>query len=185
MSLMKFRRLSTMKRTTFSSVMLLMSLLLFAGCNSGGNSGGGGVAQQPTKATVKIAVAGTLPVSSTIGGVDLSLTLPTGVTVKSSIGSLSALVPDAGTVAASGVAASNSKVYAVYTAAARTVQGTVRILLANTTGFAAGEFVTVKCDIASGNTPTTTDFSTSGAKFVDGNGKAITGLSTTVTADFQ
>jgi hypothetical protein len=101
------------------------------------------------------------------------------------MGSLSALVPDAGIVAASGAAASNSRVYAVHTAAAGAVPGALRILLANTAGFASGEFATVKCGIASGNTPTAADFSVSGAKFVDGNGKAIAGLSTMVTADLQ
>ena len=101
------------------------------------------------------------------------------------MGSLSALVPDAGIVAASGAAASNSKVYPVYTAAAGAVPGAVRILLANTAGFTTGEFVTLKCDLASGATPTSTDFSISGAKFVDGNGKAIAGLVTTVAADVQ
>ena len=175
-----------MKRTAFSGRMLLsMSLLLFFGCSSGGNSGNGGVAQQPATVIVKISAAGTLPAGSTIGGADLSLTLPPGVVVRSSMGSLSALVPDAGIVAASGAAASNSRVYAVHTAVAGAVPGAVRILLANTAGFASGEFAAVKCDIASGNTPTATDFSISGAKFVDGNGKALTGLSTVVTADLQ
>jgi len=173
-----------------SGMMLLaMIVVLVGGCSSGGSTGNGGGTQKPAAAavtaTVKIAAAGTLPTNSTIGGVDLALTLPAGVTVKASPGSLSALVPDAGIVTASGAAAANSRVYAVYTAGAGAAPGTVRILLANTAGFSTGEFVTVKCDIASGSTPTTADFSASGIKFVDGNGKLVDGLTTTVTADFQ
>ena len=175
-----------LNKTGFSGILLLaMIALLSGGCSSGGDSGTGNGTQDPTTATIKITAIGTLPTNSTIGGVDLSLILPAGVTVKTSPGNLSALVPDAGIVTASGAAAANSRVYAVYTAGAGAVLGSVRILLANTQGFAPGEFVTVDCDIASGHRPATADFSASGIKFVDGNGKALDGLSATVNAVLQ
>jgi hypothetical protein len=181
MSINNLRRLIMMNKTAFSVKMLIaMTLMLLAGCNSGGNSSGGVIVQQQTEATVFISAAGTLPDGSTIGGVDLSLTLPAGVTVKATPGSLSAFVPDEGIVSASGAAAESSKVYAMYTVAAGATPGAVRILVANSTGFSTGEFVAVKCDVAGGNPPVATDFSSSAVKFVDGNGKAVTGLSTTV-----
>jgi hypothetical protein len=112
------------------------------------------------------------------------LTLPAGVSVKATadLTNPAVMVTDAGVVAASGVAAgANTIATATYNATA----GTVSIHLANDTGFATGEIVTVTCDIAAGSFPTASGFSLSGFNAVDLNGATITGLVSGYTAALQ
>jgi hypothetical protein len=98
-----------------------------------------------------------------IGAIDVTVNLPSGVSVKSSPSTTNpaVLVMDPGVVVASGVAAgaNTSTSFSVYTAATATLPGNVRVRLTNpVTGFGTGEFVTVNCDIAAGAFPTASDF---------------------------
>jgi hypothetical protein len=137
-----------------------------------------GDGNQPTAAIVKLITTGTLPAGAQVGGIDVTLYLPAGVTVKSA-----ATPPetDSGVVTASGVAASNSSLISTVT----TATGAVRILLANPNGFGTGEFATVNCDIAAGSHPAQTDFSVSGMTTKDLNGSAFSGLAAGFTADIH
>jgi hypothetical protein len=136
----------------------------------------------PTAAELKIATQGTLPSGTQIYGIDITIVLPTGMSVKS------VTTPpetDSGVVVASGVAAANSTVLSTYTPATSLTTGKVRVLLANSIGFGTGEFMTVHCDIASGSTTTTSDFSVSDFVAKDLNGVAISGLIPEITTTFQ
>jgi hypothetical protein len=143
--------MNTLKTTCLLLVVHLMFSL--AGCGGGG--GGNGNAA-PTKAVVKMSTQGTVPMSSTIGGVQLTLVLPAGVTVNadSTTGKT-----DSGVVVASGVATGADVYWGTYTPATASADGTLEIKIANSqTGFDTGEFVTVTCDLAAGVVPKATEF---------------------------
>ncbi len=109
-----------MKMKKRGLTILLGAMLLVSACGSGGGgapNAGGNPAAQPTHAVVKIATTGALSSGTQIGGIDITLNLPTGVSVASSpdSGNPSVLVTDAGKVAASGVAAgANTNTLATY-----------------------------------------------------------------------
>ena len=165
-------------------LLLLISVLSFTACGGGC---GGNDSQPPTKATVKIMASGSLSTGTLIAGVDVTLNLPAGVTVKATADTVhpSVYITDAGAVTASGVAAANTTLaLATYTAASSS-PGKVVINLVNPNGFSVGEFVTVSCDIAAGAAPTTQSFSVSNFKAVGLDGAVITGLTAGLTADLQ
>jgi hypothetical protein len=170
---------------TAGLLMALVGMISLSGCGGGGGGEGTPAPQpatQPTSAVLNISTQGTLPGGTQIGGLDVTLALPAGVTVKSVT---SPPETDSGVVVTSGVAAANSTVLSTYTAAAGASAGKVRVLLANPNGFGTGEFMTIHCDIAPGNTPTASDFILSGFVASDLNGVAISGLNSAFTAAFQ
>ena len=175
-----------MKRIVTTGLLTaLFGIISLSGCGGGG--GGGSTPTpppltQPTTAVLEISTQGTLPSGSQIGGIDVTIALPNGVTVKSATNPPET---DSGVVVTSGVAVENSTVLSTYTAATSTSTGNVRVLLANSSGFGTGEFLTIYCDIASGSTPTASDFSVSGFVVKDLNGAAISGLNAAFTAAFQ
>lgn len=134
--------------------LLLSACLLFtlSGCGSGG---GGNGSAAPTKSVVKLSTQGTVPTQSTVGGVQLTLVLPAGVTVKAD----NTGKTNGGVVVASGVATGADVYTGTYTPATASTDGTLEIWIANSqTGFGTGEFVTVTCDLAAGAAPKATDF---------------------------
>ncbi len=172
-----------MRKTIISGLMMLVITLTFA-CGSGGGggdtgTGGSGGQVQPTTATLKLAISGTI---TTIYGVDVVVNLPAGVTVKSTANPPET---DNGVATVSGVAASNSTLMAVYTEAAAPHPGKVRILIGNANGFGTGEFGTINCAIAAGHTPAAADFSVSDFTASDANGAVIAGLTVGFTADIR
>jgi len=160
------------------SVLLIIQLIL-SSCGGGGGGGNNSnsptPAPQPTKMIVKLSTSG--PVGAQIGGVDVTLTIPAGVTIKSANNPPET---DAGTVVASGQAAQKSLAIATYTAGS---PGSVHIVLVNSSqnGFSVGEFATLTCDLASGANPAASDFTIQSSLVGDLNGAAITGVS--VSAD--
>ena len=171
-----------MKRImTIGLLMVLFGIISLSGCGTGGG-GESTPAPQPTTVVLKMSTQGTLPSGTQIGGIDVTIALPTGVTVKSVT---SPPETDSGVVVASGLAVANSTVLSTYTAATSASSGKVRVLLANSNGFGTGEFMTIHCDIASGSTPTASDFSLSGFAAKDLNGIVISGLNSSFTAAFQ
>lgn len=162
-----------MKKTSFYiQLVLAMGLAAMIGCGGGG--GGGGAAPAPgTKAIVTLSSAGTLPVGTQIGGITVTVNLPAGVTAKAtpySAGS-STMVTDSGVVVSSGTATGSYAAGAYFSDAAtyKVVVGVV-----NASGFSAGEFAQVSCDIAAGSSPTAADFSLAGFTARDLNGADIT-----------
>ena len=143
--------------------------------NGGGGGGGGGGVTPPTPAAVlTLSIAGQLPAGTSIGGVDVTMNLPAGVTCKADADGTA----QAGTVTASGVAANGTPV-AKFTAPS----GQLRIAVIKAQGFTTGEFATANLDFT-GTAPAASGFTVVGAPVVsDLNGNPITGL--TVTSALQ
>ena len=169
-----------MKKTTLS-VLLIFIIVLFANAGCGKKHDDA----LPATAFVKIISQGT---HTQIGGINVTVVLPSGVSVKATPDSTNAAVQvtNPGVVVASGVAAgANTNTLATYSAATTSTPGKVMVNLFNANGFGAGEFVTIQCDIATGNFPQATDFSVTLVKAVDLDGAAITGLTVGNTVDIQ
>ena len=168
-----------MKKTLILGLLVsFIALSTLSGCKSKSDDA------VPTTATVKVMATGTLDTGVLIGGIDITMTLPAGVTVKATADptNTAVMVTDTGVVEASGVAiGANTNTLATYTAASRTVA----IHVANANGFATGEFVTVKCDIAATSVVTASSFGLSGFNPVDLNGAAIAGLTPGFSAAIQ
>lgn len=181
-----------MKRSLITGFLMVIALIIIiSGC---GGAGGGETTTTPppiippqttpqaTIAVLKISSQGTLPSGSLIGGIDITVTLPSGVTVKNQTNPPET---DAGVVVTSALAVSNSTLLSTYTAASGATKGAVRVIIANSNGFGTGEFVTVNCNIAAGSSPTASDFSVSNLLVKDLNGTTINGLTATITADIR
>jgi hypothetical protein len=152
-------------------------LLVLAGCGGGE----GGTAAPPTKAVVKVIILGTIDTGA-IKGVEVTLCLPDGVTV----GADDTGKTDDGVVVASGEAAGgDAYVSARYTTAAGSESGMVKAVIVKTSGFGAGEFLTVNCDLPAGGSVSSTDFNLLDFKPVDENGAAIEGLDVAYTVEIR
>lgn len=130
-------------------VLLALAMGIFSGCGGGG---GGSGSAPPTKAEIKLSVKDTLSTGKLVGGVDVSMILPTGVSAKT-INS-STTKTDTGVVQASGGATGLPNMTGTYTSSTRTV----RILFPTSNGFPAGQFATINADIATGSAPVAADF---------------------------
>lgn len=179
----------TIKKRSIAFIVIAFCLAALTACGGGG----GGAAPttttapgEPTKATIKLATAGSLGAGVQIGAIDVTVVLLTGVTVKASPDNVnpSVLLTDTGVVTASGVAGTGTIVGpAVYTAATGTMPGTVQIAFINVPGFSIGEFCTVTTDIAAGLAVTASNVIGLEALTVwDESGQVITGLSPAFTA---
>jgi hypothetical protein len=162
-----------MKKITLSGLLVVIfALSIIASC------GGGGAPPAPTPpstATLTLTSSGSLPVNTEIGGIDVTVTLPAGVAVKTtpSKANPSAMVTYTGVVVPSGVAAgANAIAFATLTA-----PGKLNIQIANPNGFGTGEFVSVTFNIASGSEVVPAEFSIGTFTAVDLNGMPISGLS--------
>lgn len=151
-----------MKKLSLSSVLLCaLALTVLSACGGGGD--GGITLQQPTTAVITLATTtnSTMSANTIITGYDVLISLPAGVTVKATPDSINPakLVTNTGVLTASGKTSDPSTlVNGVYTPAASTSPGTVKINILSASGFDAGEFGKVTCDIAAGYYPTASDF---------------------------
>ena len=154
----------------------LVSIFVVTGCGGGGGSGGGTTPSPvtPTKAVVNLSTVGS-PSAAPLIGVQATLHLPVGVTVKASV---NAPQTDTNVVVASGNAVPADLVFGVYS-------GTVNAYVAKAAGFASGEFATVNCDIAVGSSPSASSFSVSDLIVSDLVGGLITGLTPSISISFQ
>lgn len=133
-----------------------------------------------TSAILKLSTQGTLTGGISIGGIEVTMNLPTGVTVKTDTNGIFA-----GIISTSGVVPSGSLMQSRYIPAPATSQGSIKMAFVNTTGFGVGEFATIRCDVAAGKAVQAADFSLSGFKAVDGKGAAITDLTAALTAEIK
>ncbi|MBI5497668.1 MAG: hypothetical protein HY904_21850 [Deltaproteobacteria bacterium] len=159
----------------------VLGAMSLAGCNCRGPQPS---PAGPTKAIVKLTTSGSLASGALIGGIDITVSLPAGVSVKATPDSVNerVLVVDPGIATASGVAAGASALaMGTYTLSTRTVA----LKVVNPIGFGTGEFATVGCDLASGTTVTAADFSAHGFAAVDLNGVTLVGLTPGVTVELQ
>jgi len=141
-----------MKKISLSSLLMFALALTTLSACGGGGGGGGSTPPQSTTAvlTLSSAVTGAIPAPTVITGYDVTITLPAGVTVKSTTPPQTDASVVVGTIngAVSG---------ASYSPATRKVH--IVIVSPNGNGFnAAGEVCKVNCDIAPGYHPTATDF---------------------------
>lgn len=136
--------------------MMTSAVILLAGCGGGGASSGTPQPQVPTAAVVTLSTTGTVPSGDAIGGIDVTLNLPPGVTVKAT---QNPPIPDTGVVVPQGTAANASSGTSFLTTYTPGAPGKVRIQLISSNGIAPNEaFALVNCDIASGSSPVPTDF---------------------------
>lgn len=130
----------------------------------------------PSGGVLKLNTSGTLG-TNLIGGIDIIVTLPTGVTIKT-LASANGQAAD-GVVTVSGIAGSASGT-TISIARFDAATGTVRIGIGNTAGFGVGEFVTINCDVASTVTtfPTATSFAvpTQTAQIFDSQSAPLAGI---------
>lgn len=149
-----------MKTIMGKMLILVLMLSLFSACGGDSSTDNTSV-PPPTKATVTLSsvVTDTVPPDTIIAGYEVTITLPAGVTVKTSPSSTDNPPPiEAGVLTA---AAADSFLYGVYSAATASSPGTIRIfaISLNANGFSVGDFATVNGDIASGYRPKAEDFS--------------------------
>lgn len=169
-------------RSFIKSALTACTVLAVFGC--GGDGGGGTSSTTPETpgaptAVLKLSTQGTLPAGTLIGGVDVTMNLPEGVTARAD----SAGATEAGVVAASGDAQGGTAV-AKYTDASGSTPGQVRAAVVKAQGFTTGEFVTINCDFT-GTAPTAAGFTVAALSVTDVNGVAITGLSVTPAVQIQ
>ncbi len=138
------KKISSMNILMFASVFILLTAC---------GAGGGGVNSQTrlTKASVTLstAVTYTIPADTTVNIYEVTLALPTGVTVKASpdAGNPSILVPDNGVVTAT-ANANGATISSVYTAAVgTTTPAMVYMQVIKADNMNPGEFSKVNCDI--------------------------------------
>lgn len=123
-------------------------------------------------ATIKLKTTG----SGSMNGIQVSVTLPAGVTVKAESGK-----PLSGLVSASGAVSGGSLLETRYVPASAN-PGQLIIALASKDSFGAGEFATIKCDVAPGVTISSSSFtpaSYTNSKVVDGTGAPVSNMSYT------
>ncbi len=155
-------------------------LFLYGGCG-GSSSTPPTPTPNATTAVLTLSSAGTLPANTQIGGVDVTLNLPVGATVKTAP-SKAAVVTYSGIVTVSGVAVGAN---AIAIGASPTPEQ-LKIEVANPSGFGVGEFATVTCDIAAGSNISAADFASPVAfSAVDLNGVPIQGLTAELVATMQ
>ena len=142
---------------------LVLGLLALTSCGGGG----GGAAPANTTRTLTLSAAGT---TALIAGIQAVIILPAGVTLNAASGTVpgSVLQPSGG--AAGALATGN------YTPASASAAGMVRVALISSSGFAAGEFLTVQCVLAPGAAPLDTDFALQLESVIDPQTKPLTGV---------
>jgi hypothetical protein len=137
-----------------------------------------------TSITVKLSTKGTLAVANSIGGVELTLNLPVGVSIANTAGDAAA------SVAASGEAVTGSTVGANFVDA---TPDTVKVIVVKQpVGFGIGEFATVTLTKTAGSVVTPAHIVVTGFKAVNGVvdvngnlGDALAGVEHSFTATFQ
>src|SRR5512147_2222614 len=138
-----------------TSMRLLTAILIAAALLSGcSRSGGSGAATSPPLAAGAVNETGGLlklgavgAATTLIGGIDLRVNLPAGVTIDADPATGEAA---GGAVALSGAAADNGLIAAKYAPASGTTPATLYIILINAAGFHTGEFATVRFNLAEG-----------------------------------
>lgn len=144
------------------------------------SSCGGGSSDTPTRTvTLKLSTSGTP--SANLAGIDITVTLPDGVTpFLNSDGSVAAAV-----VTLSGVAAPGTvPLPPLYTPANGVVKATLRLSILSdiVAGFGAGEFATLRLMPAAGSNPVQADFILSAFNPIEINGASATGLTPAVSS---
>ncbi len=179
----------------FNSPLFLQILFLtiitmsLAGC--GGGSGdttpqgsavssraGIDTATAPRSLNLAVNIEGSLAAGNLVGGVDVTIALPAGVTVttNSANGEVSA---DAITFPVQGRSGSRMAL-ARFLPAAAAMPALVRIAFINTSGINTGECLTLKLNVQGESLPTASAFAVNSATIVNLRGETLTGLAPTL-----
>ena len=160
---------SNMKTILFYLALTLMMITLTA-CGGGGGGGndtaGLNTPVAKTTTTLKIRQTGSLPATKTISGADFTITLPANVTPATTNGAVAtSVVSLTGTFASSTLAPQ-----VIYTAAAGSTPGTLRVILTSSEAAGlslVGEVATITLQLANGAVPTVSSFIVSGERVID------------------
>jgi hypothetical protein len=139
----------------------------------------------PTGGVLKLQTNGTLAAGSSIGGLDVTLTLPASLTIATdSFGQ-----PTAGVVVLSGAAAegTGAKTNSITNSRFDATTGKLRLLIANPSGMGVGEFITINFGVAATVTtidafPKATDFAIGATQVVDANAAAMPAITASVSS---
>ena len=155
-------------------VLALVAVSLL-GCGGGG--GGSPSSGTTTSKSYKLNLTGTFAAGA-VGGVQFDLTLPASVTIKTQVdSSTSAVVASDSSFFLSGSIPSSAIKTTKYASGVLSIAA-----IASPTGFSAGEFATIVCDVTTGATaPAASEFVISNVKIIDANSATIAGA--TVTAN--
>jgi hypothetical protein len=173
---------TTMKNLRTTLCEFIMTAALLSACGGNGNPAAPSETQ-PTRATLILssAITGSIPSGTIIAGYDVTISLPAGVTVKSTVAP--PLTDDGVVTHMTSTAPPNTIMFGIYTAATDTLPGNVRIITAKADGFSAGNFTIVNGNIAAGYRPTAADFLQPTYTVSDDTGANLTGqLSITASA---
>ena len=122
------------------------------------------------KFTAVVSVEGSLPAGARIGGVDVTLNLPPGVSVKTEKDGQ--ILPEVVTLSGG---ATGSLSVVRFTPATDNVPGQLRLAAIKTDGFDAGQFAVVTFEVM-GAVPKAGDFSTSALLVIDEKAKPLSGF---------
>jgi hypothetical protein len=128
---------------------------------------------QPTKAIIKLSTTG-VPAGTLIGGLDVTVTLPAGLTVQKNADNTAVTGAVTGSGSAVGVGPTSNVL----------TPNSLRFAMATTAGFAGGEFVTIVADVAAGTSTGTVTAAYNG-NVINTSVQPIAGVGLTVATVFQ
>jgi hypothetical protein len=146
-----------MKKKFISGLLLAGIVMGISGCGGGGGGSSSDNDVPPTKAVVKVSTVAQAGLNPSIKGLELTVILPQGVTVKSVTSPSGTKVTDLNVVKLSGIFASGGAfanitsqmlprpMFGTYSAAPAPGRGVVKIKLASSAPFGPGEFLTLDC----------------------------------------
>lgn len=157
-------------------VLTITALFLLAACGGGGGSGSGttlsGVQSASDTATVTLTVVLQGVSASTVKGIQGTITLPSGVVLRTDAAGNMA----GGVMTTTGTAA--GLIEGKYTAATGAAPATVTIGFVTSGNLAAGDIVTLSANLSPGvSAPAVSAYTISGIKLVDAGGNNVSGAS--------
>ena len=166
-----------MRSRIFSIISLSCLMLVTAGCGGGSNSSQSASSQRKMSSSVR------LPISSTqaIGGLQLTVHFPLGVTVTTDDAGKPVVAEVAQIVGAPDHA--NVQCLLSYLAATEAAGGELRLVIADPAGFVEGESVSIQMNITTGFNPDVGAFTISDLVVSDLDGNTVAGLTPTFTVE--
>ena len=180
-----------MQKTTFSILLIVaLGLAILPAC--GGGSSSSAPQPQVTTAVMTLSTAATssIPAGTTINSYDVTVTLPSGVTVMT-MPAPNSSVTDTGVVKTSGNALGGTA-FGVYTAATASFPGTVKVYIYKVDpitgiGFDPGEFCKLSVTVAAGLSAPAANFNVTldDATGIDSTLSTVTGLQSQLTVTIK
>jgi hypothetical protein len=152
----------------------MLTIALISAC------GGGGAQTASSPRSIKAVIKpSALAAGQNVAGFNLTITVPLGVAPPLKA---DGTADPAATVEITSSSPQNQQlVSATYTPATTAAPGTLAIFGIVASGFQPTDTITIHLNIATGSTPTTSDFSISAFEAYDTNGSTVAGLTATLT----